>query len=107
VRRQPENRIAIETGSLGNLPVDILIAACYYVVMFITTQRTSFRTLKQDDPNFYIEDHFIRCPRAGFEINQQCPREYKLIISECIRNGWLKPIANITERELLFMGLSK
>jgi hypothetical protein len=45
-------------------------------------------------------------PRAGFEINAQCPREYKMIISECINNGWLKPVAHVTERELLFMGLS-
>ena len=72
-----------------------------------TTTKCQIRTLKHDDPNFYIQDQFVISPRAGFEINQQCPREYKLIISECIRNGWLKPIANITERELLFMGLSK
>jgi hypothetical protein len=48
----------------------------------------------------------MQAPRAGFEINQSCPTEYKMIINECIRNGWLKPVANVTERELLFMGLS-
>jgi hypothetical protein len=48
----------------------------------------------------------MQAPRAGFEINQSCPKEYKIIINECIRNGWLKPVANVTERELIFMGLS-
>jgi hypothetical protein len=49
----------------------------------------------------------MQAPRAGFEINHGCPTEYKMIINECIRNGWLKPVANVTERELIFMGLTK
>jgi hypothetical protein len=49
----------------------------------------------------------MQAPRAGFEINQGCPKEYKMIINECILHGWLKPVANVTERELLFMGLTK
>jgi hypothetical protein len=48
----------------------------------------------------------MQAPRAGFEINQSCPKEYK-IINEGIRHGWLKPVANVTERELIFMGLSE
>ena len=74
--------------------------------MNFKTHRSQLRTLKHSDENFYIRDQFIVSPRAGFEINQSCPREYKLIIAECIRNGWLTPIANVTERELVFMGLS-
>jgi hypothetical protein len=49
----------------------------------------------------------MQAPRAGFEISQGCPKEYKMIINECIRNGWLTPVANVTERELIFMGLTK
>jgi hypothetical protein len=30
-----------------------------------------------------------------------------MIIDECIRKGWLKPVAHVTERELIFMGLSE
>jgi hypothetical protein len=75
--------------------------------MSFILHNSQIRTLKHNDKNFYIEDKFVMSPRAGFEIKQECPREYKLIIAECIRNGWLEPIANITERELLFIGLSK
>jgi hypothetical protein len=74
--------------------------------MNITAHQSQIRTIKQSDPRFQIKDRFLMAPRAGFEISQQCPREYKMIISECINNGWLKPVAHVTERELLFMGLS-
>jgi hypothetical protein len=74
--------------------------------MNFTTHHSQTRTLKQSDPRFHIHDKFTVTPRAGFEISQQCPREYRLIIAECISNGWLKPVAHVTERELLFMGLA-
>ena len=46
-------------------------------------------------------------PRAGFEINDKCPREYKLIINECLANGWLKPVATIKDTELFWEEFSK
>lgn len=75
--------------------------------MNLTFSKSKIKTIRQNDPNFIITDQFTVAPRAGFEINRNCPREYKLIIAECINNGWLKPIANLTERELIFTGLSK
>jgi hypothetical protein len=74
--------------------------------MNFTTHQSQIRTISQDDPRFRIVDKFTTCGRAGFEISQQCPREYKLIIAECLNNGWLKPVAHVTERELLISGLS-
>ena len=74
--------------------------------MNITTRSSQIRTMKQDDPRFRIVDKFTTCGRAGFEISKQCPREYGLILSECIDRGWIKPVAYMTEREMVFMGLS-
>jgi hypothetical protein len=74
--------------------------------MTYTFQKSQVRTLKQSDPNFVITDGLMQTPRAGFEINKNCPREYRQIIAACIDQGWLKPVANVTERELVFMGLS-
>jgi hypothetical protein len=68
--------------------------------------KSQIRTLKQSDPKFVIYDGLMQAPRAGFEINQSCPKEYTMIIDECIRNGWLKPVAHITEREYILMGLN-
>jgi len=74
--------------------------------MNIRTTQSELRTIRSDDPRFHISDGFVVAPRAGFEINQNCPLEYKIVLRECINNGWLKPVAHVTERELLFMGLS-
>lgn len=75
--------------------------------MKITSYKTSLRTIKPNDPRFMIQDTYVMAPRAGFHILQECPREYKLVIQECIQRGWLQPVANMTERELLFIGLSQ
>ncbi len=74
--------------------------------MNIIARSSQIRTIKQDDPRFDICDGYVVAPRAGFEISSECPLEYKLVLQECINNGWLKPVAYMTERELLFTGLS-
>jgi len=74
--------------------------------MNIKIQKTQIRTIKQHDPRFTIKDGFVVTPRAAFEIDSQCPSAYKMVITECIQNGWLAPVANMTERELLFVGLT-
>lgn len=53
-----------------------------------------------------IDDGLIRSPRAGFEISPKCPSEYKSILSYCIDMRLIQPVAYVTERELLFIGLS-
>ena len=75
--------------------------------MTYTIYQSQVRTIRQEDPNFTIQDGLTITPRAGFEISNNCPRQYKLMITEAIKNGWLQPIANLTERELIFMGLTK
>lgn len=75
--------------------------------MKITTRNSQIRTIKQSDPKFTIVDGMMTSPRAGFEITQRCPENYRDLILQCLDNGWLKPVAYMTERELIFMGLSK
>jgi hypothetical protein len=75
--------------------------------MTFTVHKTQVRTIKPGDPNFVINDGFVQTNRAGIEISQRCPENYKDLILECIHHGWLKPVANVTERELIFMGLTK
>jgi len=74
--------------------------------MNITSRQSQIRTIKPGDKNFVITDGFTQANRAGLEISQRCPENYKDLILECIQHGWLKPVANVTERELLFMGLT-
>jgi hypothetical protein len=46
-------------------------------------------------------------PRAGFEISNKCPRQYKLMIIEAIKNGWLQPIAYMKESEYVWEQLGE
>ena len=75
--------------------------------MKITARNSQIRTIKQSDPKFTIVDGVITSPRAGFEITQRCPENYRDLILQCLENGWLKPVAYMTERELIFMGLTR
>lgn len=74
--------------------------------MTYTIRQSQVRTLKSNDPRFHITDGLAVAPRAGFEISQGCPREYRLVLADCIDKGCIKPVAYMTERELLFSGLS-
>jgi len=73
--------------------------------MNVKIHKSQIRTIKHTDPRFHINDGFITSPRAGFEISSGCPYNYRDIIQECVRQGWLKPVAYMTEREMLFSGL--
>lgn len=75
--------------------------------MTYTVHQTQIRTLKHGDNNFRIVDGLVVADRAGFEISNDCPYNHLQILQTCIDRGWIKPIANVTERELLFIGLSK
>lgn len=76
--------------------------------MFKTpNSKYKIKTLKPGDNNFTISDGFTLTPRAGFQINQKCPREYKLVLQECINNGWLTPVAYMTENEYMWEELQK
>jgi len=74
--------------------------------MTFTAHQSTIRTIKQGDKHFMIQDKLIVAPRAGFEISCGCPENYRDLIMECIGHGWLKPVANITEKEMIFLGLT-
>jgi hypothetical protein len=75
--------------------------------MTYKTSTSSLRTIRLGEPKFLIQDGLVMAPRAGFEISDKCPREYKLIINECLGNGWLKPVATIKDSELFWEEFSK
>ena len=75
--------------------------------MKIKISHNPVKTVKNDDPNFMIRSGITLSPRAGFEVSLKCPKEYRMIIRDCIDNGWLKPVAYMTEREMMISGLLK
>lgn len=61
--------------------------------------QSRIKTIRQDDPGFKLKDGFAVYPRAGLHILQECPSEYRMIINECLSNGWLKPVAYVYDYE--------
>jgi hypothetical protein len=57
------------------------------------------KILRRGDPDFSFRVGKVSCPRAGFEISQLCPKNYKDLILEGIRNGWINPVAYMKESE--------
>lgn len=72
-----------------------------------TCEEIKTHTIKRGDPNFMIQGKFTMTPRASLTITDKCPVQHSLIIQQCFEKGWIQLTANITERERIFMGLSK
>ena len=70
--------------------------------MTFTPLEKTIKTIRKDDPDFTIINGIVMAPRAGFEISNDCPRQYKLMIMEAIKNGWLQPIAYMKESEYVW-----
>lgn len=68
--------------------------------MIINTKQTNIRTIRHTDSKFVLYDGVVTCPRAGFELDRRMPKEYMMIIQECLTNGWLKPVAHVYGKEL-------
>jgi hypothetical protein len=75
--------------------------------MTFTTPEKTIKTIRQDDPDFHIHNGFLMAPRAGFEISNKCPKQYKLMIIEAIKNGWLQPVAYMKESEYVWEQLGE
>ena len=70
--------------------------------------KITFKTWHQSMPDFYFcPDGISLVPRAGFQINEKCPMEYKLILSQCISNGWLTPVAHQPIQEAFLEELTR
>ena len=54
-----------------------------------------------------IDNGIVMAPRAAFEISNDCPRQYKLMIIEATKNGWLQPVAYMKESEYVWEKLGE
>lgn len=75
--------------------------------MIIVSNSKSVKQINPGDRLWYIKQDITMTPRAGFVINQKCPREYKAILSECIDNGWLQPVAYMRDDEYTWESLKE
>jgi hypothetical protein len=64
------------------------------------------KSIRPGDKRFLINDGMVTTPRAMIHILPECPQAFRDQINYAIAHGWLKAVANVTERELIFMGLT-
>ena len=59
-----------------------------------------YKVLRPADSDFrFSPDGIVVVPRAGFEISAGCPQQYCDIIADCLRLGWLRPVAYMRDPE--------
>jgi len=75
--------------------------------IFINTHKSQVRKVKPGDKHFRINDGIMMADRAYIEITNQCPTNIANLILEAYSCGWIKPVANMTEREMMFLGLTQ
>lgn len=64
------------------------------------------KSIRPGDKMYKIHNGFMTCDRASIEISPKCPSHYANIIAQCYQNGWIKPVAHVTEKEYVLLGLS-
>lgn len=70
--------------------------------MTFTTLENPFKRISNNDQQFYMNDGIRQVPRAAIEVQQNIPYNYKLMITECIDKGWIKPVAYVKTKELFW-----
>ena len=65
------------------------------------------KTVKQGDRLWHIKHGLYYCPRAGFEISTDCPKEYRMVLQECITMGWINPVAYMRDDEYVWEELKE
>ena len=76
-------------------------------IMNITFNNNKIHVIKSESPNFTISDGIVMANRASIEITADCPDNMRNTLAFACSQGWIKPIAHVTEQEMIFMGLTK
>jgi hypothetical protein len=75
--------------------------------MKISTPKDKIKIIRKDDSDFSMSVGMYSYPRAGFEIDDSCPDNIRDFLYDCIRKGWVKPVAYMRESEYIWEELSK
>ena len=67
-----------------------------------TVTEPEYVKLTSRDNDFTFDNGIMIVNRAGLEISSGCPENYRDIIKECIKHGWLKPVARVPVKEYMW-----
>ena len=69
-------------------------------------QTVTIKSIKKGDKLFKIHNGFMTSDRASIEISPECPSHIANLIAQAYDAGYIKPVAHVTEKEYILMGLS-
>ncbi len=62
--------------------------------------------LFRGEPGFSMVDGVRLVPRAEVVILEQCPAQYRDMVNYCLAKGWIQPVANVRDDELVWEKLA-
>lgn len=68
-------------------------------------QTTTIMSIRPGDRMFRINNGFMASDRASIEISPKCPSHIANMIAQAYEAGYIKPVAHVTEKEYVLMGL--
>lgn len=75
--------------------------------MKIARSNDRLKIIRQGDSDFSMSVGMYAYPRAGFEIDKSCPENTINFLFECLRAGWIKPVAYMKESEYVWEKLAE
>jgi hypothetical protein len=75
--------------------------------MFKTSQKTYKKIYAGQKDFTFSPDGVMVIPRASLEILSECPWQVRDQINYALAKGWLQPVANLPDNELMWENLKK
>jgi len=76
--------------------------------MFIVNEpKKKFVKVTEDDKAWCQTDGMVVYTRAGLEISPECPDKIVWLLHNAINKGWLKQVAYVEEKTLMWETLQK
>ena len=67
----------------------------------------TFKTVRRDDPGFYVSDGIMVGNRAFLEIAAECPENVRRMVQQAHSQGWIRMSATFTEEEYAWLILKE
>ena len=75
--------------------------------MSYTIHQSTTRRIYRGQADFHIIDGVKMVPRAEVLVLEQCPSNIRDMVNYAIAKGWIQPVANVRDDELVWEKLAK
>ena len=70
------------------------------------SENVGYKTISPDSKYFTVSNGPYLFNRSSIEITDACPDAIYKIIVDAYKNGWIRPLAHVTERDYFHIVLS-